>query len=173
MRRVIFAVFGLFLAGVTAASILVPASQSRETRFLPMLGDDVVLHMMAIANAAQLQLSVSWDERDHIPITIGDGRRVVDLAAASAAASWCGIDWKRANYQPLMVAERKSPARSPEALAFIAKLHDVAKDMFERDLRATSECTAKRKEEVSRFLVGRWRGDALVVAAVGNGAAQQ
>jgi len=172
MRRVILAVFGLFLAGVTAASILVPSSQSRESRFLPMLGDDVVLHMMAIANAAQLQ-ATAWDERGAVPITIEDGRRVVDLAAASAAAAWCGIDWQRANYQPLIIAERKSTARSQEALAYIAKLHDVAKDMFERDLRATSECTSKRKEEVSRFLVGRWRGDALVVAAVGEIAAQQ
>jgi hypothetical protein len=168
MRRVILALFGLFLAGVTAASILVPASQSRETRFLPMLGDDVVLHMMAIANAAQLQSNVSWDDHGQVPITIEDGRRVVDLAAASAAASWCGIDWKDANYKPLMIAERKVATRSQEALTFIAKLHDVAKDMFERDLRATSECTAKRKEEVSRFLVGRWRGNATVLAAVGG-----
>ena len=169
MRRVILAVFGLFLAGVTAASILVPSSQSRETRFLPMLGDDVVLHMMAIANAAHIQTSISWDDRGSVPITIEDGRRVVDLAAASAAASWCGIDWKGANYQPLMVAERKVATRSQDALAFIAKLHDVAKDMFERDLRATSECSAKRKEEVSRFLTGRWRGNAMAVAAVESG----
>jgi hypothetical protein len=170
MRRVILAVVGLFLAGVTAASILVPVSQSRETRFLPMLGDDVVLHMMAIANAAHIQATANWDERGSVPITIEDGRRVVDLAAASASASWCGIDWNRANYQPLMVAERKTPARSQDALAFIAKLHDVAKDMFERDLRATAGCSAKRKEEVSRFLLGRWRGDALAVAALESGA---
>lgn len=173
MRRVILAVFGLFLAGVTAASILVPSSQSRETRFLPMLGDDVVLHMMAIANAAQLQSTVAWDEGGHVPITIEDGRRVVDLAAASAAASWCGIDWKDANYKPLMIAERKVPSRSQDAMAFIAKLHDVAKDMFERDLRATSDCTAKRKEEVIRFLAGRWRGNATVVAVVSGDAPQQ
>jgi hypothetical protein len=172
MRRVILAVFGLFLAGVTAASILVPSSQSREARFLPMLGDDVVLHMMAIANTAQLRVNVAWDDRDGVPISIEDGRRIVDLAAASAAASWCGIDWKDANYKPLMIAERKMPARSQEALVFITQLHDVAKDMFERDLRATSDCSAKRKEEVSRFLVGRWRGNGTVVAAAANGAAQ-
>jgi hypothetical protein len=172
MRRVILAVFGLFLAGVTAASILVPSSQSREARFLPMLGDDVVLHMMAIANTAQLRVNIAWDDRDGVPISIEDGRRIVDLAAASAAASWCGIDWKDANYKPLMIAERKVPARSQEALVFITQLHDVAKDMFERDLRATSDCSAKRKAEVSRFLVGRWRGNGTVVAAA-NGAPQQ
>jgi hypothetical protein len=173
MRRVILAVFGLFLAGVTAASILVPSSQSREARFLPMLGDDVVLHMMAIANTAQLRVSIAWDDRDGVPISIEDGRRIVDLAAASAAASWCGIDWKDANYKPLMIAERKMPARSQEALIFITQLHDVAKDMFERDLRATSDCSAKRKAEVSRFLVGRWRGNGTVVAAAANGTPQQ
>ena len=173
MRRVILAVFGLFLAGVTAASILVPSSQSREARFLPMLGDDVVLHMMAIANAAQLQASVAWDDRGQVPISIEDGRRVVDLAAASAAASWCGIDWKDANYKPLMIAERKIPTRSQEAMAYIAKLHDVAKDMFERDLRTTSDCTAKRKEEVSRFLTGRWRGNGTVIAAAAGETAKQ
>jgi hypothetical protein len=172
MRRVILAVFAQFLAGVTAASILVPSSQSREARFLPMLGDDVVLHMMAIANTAQLRVSIAWDDRDGVPISIEDGRRIVDLAAASAAASWCGIDWKDANYKPLMIAERKMPARSQEALIFITQLHDVAKDMFERDLRATSDCSAKRKAEVSRFLVGRWRGNGTVVAAA-NGAPQQ
>jgi hypothetical protein len=173
MRRVILAVFGLFLAGVTAASILVPSSQSREARFLSMLGDDVVLHMMAIANTAQLRVNIAWDDRDGVPISIEDGRRIVDLAAASAAASWCGIDWKDANYKPLMIAERKMPARSQEALIFITQLHDVAKDMFERDLRATSDCSAKRKAEVSRFLVGRWRGNGTVVAAAANGTPQQ
>jgi len=173
MRRVFLAAFALFLAGVTAASILVPSSQSRESRFLPMLGDDVVLHMMAIASTAQLQINVAWDERDQVPITIEDGRRVVDLAAASATASWCGIDWKDANFKPLMIAERNVPARSQEALAFIAKLHDVAKDMFERDLRATSECSVKRKAEVARFLIGRWRGNGTVLAAAGNTPVQQ
>jgi hypothetical protein len=128
--------------------------------------------MMAIANAAQLQ-SIAWDERGTVPLTIEEGRRVVDLAAASAAASWCGIDWQDANYKPLMIAERKVASRSQEALAFIVKLHDVAKDMFERDLRATSDCTAKRKEEVSRFLVNRWRGNATVLAAVGGETAHQ
>lgn len=166
MRRVFLAVFGLLLAGLTAASFLVPSSQSRETRFLPMLGDDVVLHMMAIAGAA---LPDATAEHGHPVISFEDARRVVDLAAASASAAWCGIDWQRANFQHLMGDERGNGTRGPLALAYIAKLHDVAKDMFERDLRTTSACPARRRAEVSRFLVSRWRGNAVVLAAVESG----
>lgn len=168
MRRVSLAVFGLLLAGLAAASFLVPSSQSRETRFLPMLGDDVVLHMMAIASAAQPEANIARGERGHVTVTFEDARRIVDLAAASASAAWCGIDWQRANFEQLMRDEGRTGARGKEALGYIAKLHDVAKDMFERDLRATSECPAGRKAEVSRFLISRWRGNDVVLAAVEN-----
>jgi hypothetical protein len=169
MRRVLLSAFGLLFAGIAVASLAVSSSQSRETRFLPMLGDDVVLHMMAIATAAQPD-SITWDERGHALISIEDARRIVDLAAASASAAWCGIDWQRANFEPLMSDAGKVAARSQEALGYIAKLHDVAKEMFERDLRATSGCPAKLKANVSRFLVSRWKSNPLVLAAVEGGA---
>jgi hypothetical protein len=169
MRRVFLTAFGLLFAGLAAASLVVSSSQSRETRFLPMLGDDVVLHMMAIATAAQPDANIAWEERGHALISTEDARRVVDLAAASASAAWCGIDWQRANFEPLMSDAGKS-TRSQEALGYIAKLHDVAKDMFERDLRATSGCPARQKAAVSRFLVNRWKSNALVLAAVEAGA---
>ena len=172
MRRVFLTAFGLLFAGLAAASLLVSASQSREARFLPMLGDDVVVHMMAIATAAQPDANIAWEERGHSLISIEDARRIVDLAAASASAAWCGIDWQRANFEPLMSAEGRLAARSQEALTYIAKLHDVAKDMFERDLRATAGCPAKQKAAVSRFLVGRWKSNALVLAAVEGGPAR-
>jgi hypothetical protein len=169
MRRVFLTAFGLLFAGLAAASFVVSASQSRETRFLPMLGDDVVLHMMAIATAAQPDATIAWEERGHVLISLEEARRVVDLAAASASAAWCGIDWQRANFEPLMSDAGKSAVRSQEALAYIARLHDVAKDMFERDLRATA-CPARQKAAVSRFLVSRWKSNALVLAAVEGGA---
>ena len=135
-----------------------------------MLGDDVVVHMMAIATAAQPDASIAWEERGHALISIEDARRVVDLAAASASAAWCGIDWQRANFEPLMSAEGRLAARNQEALTYIAKLHDdVAKGMFERDLRATSGCPAKQKARRPRFLVSRWKSNALVLAAVEGG----
>lgn len=166
MRRVFLSLIGLLLAGLTAASFLVPSSQSREARFLTMLSDDVVLHMMAIASTALPEAQAVWDERGYGPISFGEARRIVDLAAASASAAWCGIDWQRANFQQLMRDE--GGVRSKDTLAYIAKLHDVAKEMFERDLRATSECSSGHKAEVSRFLISRWRGDAVVLAAVEN-----
>lgn len=171
MRRAFLTAFCLLFTGLAAASLLVSASQSRETRFLPMLGDDVVLHMMAIAAAAQPEAGIGWDERGDTLLSVEEARRVVDLAAASASAAWCGIDWQRANFEPLMSDAAKRAVRSPEALAYIARLHDVAKDMFERDLRAAA-CPPRQKAAVSRFLVNRWKSNPLVLAAVEGRAAR-
>lgn len=151
MRRVLLFAFGFVFAGLTAASFLIQPSQSRETRFQPMLGNDVVLHMMAIAGAGQ----ADGDPLARNVITFEDARRVVDLAAASAAAAWCGVEWQRGNLQNMMGAERPGSPRNAEALAYIARLRTVAMEMFERDLRATSVCPERHRQEVAKFFADR------------------
>jgi len=152
MRRVLLFAFGFVFAGLTAASFLAQPSQSRETRFQPMLGNDVVLHMMAIAGAGQADA----DPLNRNLISFEDARRVVDLAAASAAAAWCGVEWQRGNLQNLMGTESTGNRRNAEALAYIARLHTVAMEMFQRDLQATSACPERHKQEVAKFFASRW-----------------
>jgi hypothetical protein len=154
MRRVVLAVAGLVFGGLTALSLAVPASQSSETRFVRMLGDDVVLHIMAIARQGLGPESAA--DREQSLIAFEDGRRVVDLAAASAAAAWCGVEWQESNFGRLMRIERESNLRSDKAMAYIGLLHGVAMDMFARDLSDAGACPARRKADVVRFLAQRW-----------------
>ncbi len=175
MRRVLLFAFGFVFAGLTAASFLVPTSQSSESRFLPMLGNDVVLHMMAIAGAAGSAADPDAAARLEAAISFEDARRVVDLAAASASAAWCGVEWRRGNLENLMAAERGTGRRNTEALAYVARLHQVAMEMFERDLRSTSVCPEHHKREVMQFLAGRWRTGVAVALDSGpveNGSAR-
>jgi hypothetical protein len=170
MRRVLLFAFGFVFAGLTAACFLIPTSQSSESRiirFLPMLGNDVVLHMMAIAGAAQSD----GDPLARNLITFEEARRIVDLAAASASAAWCGVEVTPAALRSRLAVERNNSPRSPEALAYAVKLHQVAMEMFERDLRATSVCPDGHKREVKQFLAGSLRpvSVALDTSAAENG----
>lgn len=159
MRRVLLFAFGFVFAGLTAASFLVPTSQSSESRFLPMLGNDVVLHMMAIAGAAQADA----DPLARNLITFDEARRVVDLAAASASAAWCGVEVTPAALRSRLAVGRGNVPRSPEAVAYAARLHHVAMEMFERDLRSTAACPEGHKREVKQFLAGNLRTVAVAL----------
>ncbi|HEX6979149.1 MAG TPA: hypothetical protein VF342_07610 [Alphaproteobacteria bacterium] len=159
MRNVLLCVAGALAGALAAVSVLTVSVASHESRFVPMLGDDVVIHIMNIAQRhlpeGRAEDATASDDRSH-PITLEDGRYVVDIAAASAAAAWCGLDWQDGNFRPMMALERAKGIRTEQALAYIDVLHGVAMDLFETDLRSAGACSERRRTEVAQFIAERW-----------------
>jgi hypothetical protein len=154
MRTIVFFASGLLIGALAVVSVAV--SQSQDSRFVPMLGDDVVLHMMSLARATQVEarfVDMAASPDADLQVSVEDGRRVVDLAAVSATASWCDIAWQDGQAAVLKTAE----PRSAKARAYVEALHTVAVDLFSADLRSAGPCPPSRKAHVAQYIAAQAR----------------
>lgn len=153
MRTIVLFASGLLIGALAVVSVAV--SQSQDSRFVPMLGDDVVLHMMSLARATQAEarfIEAAGPDAD-LQVSVEDGRRVVDLAAVSATAAWCDVAWQDGQANVLRTAE----PRSARARAYVEALHAVAVDLFSADLRSAGPCPASRKAHVVQYIAAQSR----------------
>lgn len=148
MRSIVLFASGLLIGALAVVSVAV--SQSQDERFVPMLGDDVVLHMMSLARTTQPEarfIDAAVTDAD-LQVSVEDGRRVVDLAAVSATAAWCDIAWQDGRASAIKTAE----PRSTKARAYVEALHSVAVDLFSTDLRTAGPCPPSRKAHVAHYI---------------------
>jgi hypothetical protein len=77
------------------------------------------------------------------------GTRRARNGRVSAFAQWCGLDWQRRSYLPLVMGER---GRGDRALAAIALLHGAAQGRALDLFRAQGRCGAAERADVERRL---------------------
>jgi hypothetical protein len=144
IRAVILAVAFVALASAADAQTFTDA-QVRQTI-------DVVLDNIARARCgAGMCAPASESERRAPPLSVADARRVIARGQMSALADWCGLDWQRRSYLPLMQAERAA-GRGERAMAMIGLMHGYVQGQAQQGFRRQGTCGAAQRADVERRL---------------------
>lgn len=76
---------------------------------------------------------------------------IVRLAADTALAEFCQLDWKQLSFRPIMRRERARGLWSDRQIAYIGILHGFVQGQFLRLLERSEVCTAKHRRAVAEF----------------------
>jgi hypothetical protein len=116
---------------------------------------DVVLDNIERARCGPAHCApASVAERRAPPLSLADARRVIARGQLSALAEWCGLDWQRRNYLPLMQAERAA-GRPDRVLAMVGLMHGYVHGQAQSSLRQGGACTAADRADTERRLAAR------------------
>lgn len=124
-------------------------------------GREIVVHAIAIANQNFTKAKLS-DGSHPAPLTQRESRsgvipfeaarRIVDVAVYTARAEFCGLDWVRLSFLPLMKRERGRGIWSDRQIAYIGTLHGVVQGTYLRSLRQTERCSDDERRNMEDYL---------------------
>lgn len=96
------------------------------------------------------------ERRDGV-IPFEAARLIVNLAADTALAEFCGLDWKQLSFRPIMRRERARGTWTDRQLAYIGLMHGFVQGQSHKLLQHHETCTGEMKESVAAFFAGkRW-----------------
>ncbi len=134
---------------------LVTAAAAQE----PLLADEQVarVRMLALDNIARVPCGgnapctpASAEEKAAPPLTLAETRRVMARGMISEAAEQCGLDWRTANFLPMMTYWRHVIKKDERQLALIGLIHGIAQGLARSDTSVI--CTAQMRASVARRL---------------------
>ena len=100
---------------------------------------------------------ITPEERRNGVIPFESVRLIVHLAADTALAQFCGLDWRNISFRPIMLRERTRGKWSDRQLAYIGLLHGVVQGQSHGVLQAEETCTGEMKSAVATFFAEkRW-----------------
>ncbi|MCC7168038.1 MAG: hypothetical protein IT565_10750 [Rhodospirillales bacterium] len=143
---------------------------TRPPLYLDYIPDDLVTELAEKARNELYRVKLpdgtlvgreSAEERARPLLGFEDLRFIVDAGGLSARAEWCGLDWQRKNFRPLLAFE-KERVHPPKTMAYIELLHHTAKRAADNTLRRqTIGCQDYELARLKRVLDDRWRKEPL------------
>lgn len=79
-------------------------------------------------------------------------QEVFDRGVLAITAEWCGMEWRKASFEPFMNSERKSGQWNDKQIAYMGVMHGFTMGMVGHELTKAGECQPKHKNAVKKYL---------------------
>ena len=91
-------------------------------------------------------------EKKNPPLTLSETSQIVGRGIFSGGASYCGMDWEKRNYLPMMAYWRNEKKKSDRQLALIATIHGMMFEQFLADFAVKGKCPDEIKKDLENRL---------------------
>lgn len=148
--------FSLICSWPTGAFAQAPVSSpDRDAAVERMIGIALDNIHRALCDDRKPCAPATAEEKASPPLTVAEGRMVVQRGVLSAAGEHCGLDWRKLNFLPLMSYWRDSRKVSERKLALISLLHGIMQGASKPQVEAGGPCTDTRRREIEARLAFR------------------
>lgn len=154
--RMILAFFLLLASvAVTAAQTEAPkkgpAPKNREEFMQKVL--QTALDNIGNARCGADRCAAATDaEKKNPPLTLSETSQIVGRGIFSGGASYCGMDWEKRNYLPMMAYWRNEKKKNERQLALIAMIHGMMFEQFLADFASKGKCPDEIKKDLEKRL---------------------
>ena len=153
--RTHFAITALICLALTVAA------HAQPNRMPSSLSDDQVRRVLVLAldNISRARCDNSpcapatAEEKANPPLTLAEARAIMQRGVLSAAAQYCGLDWGKQNFEPMMAHWRRDLKKNERQMALIGLVHGVMQGMTKFDSQAA--CSAEMRDNIGRQLAFR------------------
>ena len=90
------------------------------------------------------------EEFENPPISMEHARAIVLTGTRTALANWCGLDWQRRSYLPMMRHYRHTLRFNERQMPLVGLLHGIQQGMLEGQLKAKGACDEATRSETRR-----------------------
>lgn len=79
-------------------------------------------------------------EFEILPVPVADARRIINAGVISGMAKWCGLDWQRQIFLPMMAHLREGQGWVERQIALAALLHGIYQAQASGPVMASQAC---------------------------------
>src|SRR5262245_27485197 len=143
--------------------VLTFAARGQDTRARSTLSDDQVrrILMLALDNISRLRCDneqpcapATAEQKANPPLTIAEARAIMQRGVLSGLGEYCGLDWDKQDFEPMMVHWRHDLKKNERQMALVAMLHGIMQGMTSKSAGKTA-CTEQQRQNVGRQLTFR------------------
>ena len=144
-------VFAVAAAAQPEAPKKGPAPKNREEFMQKVL--QLALDNIGNARCGTERCAPATDaEKKNPPLTLSETSQIVGRGIFSGGASYCGMDWEKRNYLPMMAYWRETKKKNERQLALIAMIHGMMFEQFLADFAAKGKCPDEIKKDLETRL---------------------
>ena len=115
--------------------------------------------MLALDNIQRAQcqgkrpcVPATADEKSTPPLTVAEAQAIVARGVLSGLAEYCGLDWLRQNFQPMMGYWRESQKKNERQMALVALMHGIIQGQTKQAMTSRGGCTDRERETLTARL---------------------
>jgi len=91
-------------------------------------------------------------EKKNPPLSLSETSEVVGRGIFSGGAAYCGLDWQKRNFVPMMDYWKKQKKKNDRQLAMIAIIHNVMIEQIQANFAAKGACPEEMRKDVDSKL---------------------
>ncbi len=144
-------ILAFLLVCASAATALAQVPKNREEYM------QKVLHIAldGIQNArcgSERCAPATAEERKNPPLSLSETSAVVGRGLFSGGAAYCGLDWEKRNYLPMMNYWRNQKKKNERQLALIGIIHGVMIEQIQANFASKGKCPDEMRKDVESKL---------------------
>jgi hypothetical protein len=143
----------LFVVLASAAFAQNPAQkpQSREQFMQNILG--LALDNIQTARCGKEACKPATEaEKKNPPLSLTETSAIVGRGVFSGGAAFCGLDWTKRNFEPMMAYWRTERKKNERQLALIGIIHGLMQEQIRKTFAAQGQCPDEIKKDLETKL---------------------
>lgn len=146
----LLAVIVLVFASVTGAFAQVP--KNREEYMQKILQIALESLQNARCEKGERCAPATDAEKKNPPLTLAETSQIVGRGIFSGGAAYCGMDWQKRNFEPMMAYWRNEKKKNARQLALIAIIHGIMIEQITANFSSKGPCPAEIKKDLETKL---------------------
>jgi hypothetical protein len=149
--RILATLLFLTLASVAAAQTPAEKPKNREEFMQNIL--KIALENIQTARCGKEACKAATEaEKKNPPLSLTETSAIVGRGVFSGGATFCGLDWQKRNFEPMMAYWRTEKKKNDRQLALIAIIHGIMQEQVRKTLAAQGQCAPEIKKDLEAKL---------------------
>jgi hypothetical protein len=95
------------------------------------------------------------EERKQPPLSIAEGRSIMQRGVLSGLAQHCGLDWRTRNFLPMMAHWRLGTKKSARQMALVGLVHGIMQGQIQNAAAKQGACSDQMRQSIDVQLTFR------------------
>lgn len=147
---------------ILTLALLLPVSAAvAQQKMKPKTREEMMLQtlQLALANIQTARCAggerckpATDQEKKNPPLSLTETSQVVGRGIFSGGAAYCGLDWTKRNYEPMMAYLRNEKKMTDRQLALVSIIHGMVQEQIQRTFTAKGACPPEIKKDLEAKL---------------------
>lgn len=150
--RILIAALVLLLPASIALAQSTAKPKSREEMMLQTLQTALSNIQSARCANGERCAPATEEEKKNPPLSLTETSQVVGRGVFSGGAAYCGLDWNKRNFEPMMAYWRNQKKLNDRQLALVAIIHGMVQEQITRVFTSKGPCPPEIKKDIEAKL---------------------
>jgi hypothetical protein len=137
---------------ITASTAAAQAQPKNREEFMQKVLQVALENIQTAKCGNELCKPATDAEKKNPPLSLAETSAIVGRGIFSGGAAFCGLDWNKRNFEPMMTYWRTEKKKNDRQLALIAIIHGLMQEQIRKTFSEKGQCPDEIKKDLETKL---------------------